>query len=197
MIEYIIIGILMFALILGGVLYYFKQFRNKPKPEIEIRPDDVATMAEYIRNQQQREQATARAKDEKRDLMKQQLDTFKQTKQQLTMRLKSQIDAKTWKPLNEVLKSADKGGVGIYILYNETQNKYYVGQAKQIYKRIRDHFVVEDIARDFMRGDKIHIKVMNANEFEASYRLDHIEKTAIEIFDADKSGYNKSTGNVH
>ena len=183
----IICGLLLVAVVL--VVFYIKR-RNK---RAEIKPDDVATMVEYIKTQKEQSDAVARAKTEKKELLKQQLETFKQTKENLKDKLKAQIDAKEWKPLESILKSADKGGVGIYVLHNATKNRYYVGQAKQIIKRIKDHFAVEEIARDFMAGDKIQVKYLTANELDAEYRLDHIEKTGIEIFGAD---YNKTVGNI-
>jgi len=82
------------------------------------------------------------------------------------------------------------------VLFNASKNKYYVGQAKQIYKRIRDHFAVEDIARDFLQGDEIRAMFLTANELDADYRLDHIERLGIELFDAEAKGYNKKQGSV-
>ena len=86
--------------------------------------------------------------------------------------------------------------MGIYVLYNETKNKYYVGQAKQLYSRIKKHFDIEPIAMDYYHGDTIKVKILNASELSADYRIDHIEKTGIEIFDASTVGYNKTTGNL-
>jgi len=193
--EFIIVTTLLILFVIGFVAYII--FRHRKFNSTEIKQQDVATMAEYIRTQKEKSELIEQAKIDRKQLMTQQLDTFKKTKEHLMLRLKSQMNAREWKPLESILKNADKGGVGIYILYNETKNKYYVGQAKQILKRIRDHFVVEDIAIDHMKGDRIHVKYLTANEFDAEYRLDHIEKTTIEIFDADKTGYNKSTGNVN
>ena len=187
------VGIFLCLVAAAVVVFMFLKTR---KPRAEIQADDVATMAAYIRAEQQQKQAIETAKQEKKELSRAQLETFKQTKEQLRDKLKSQLDEKQWKPLESVLKSVDKGGVGIYVLYNETKNKYYVGQAKQLLKRVRDHFVVEDIARDYMNGDKIQVKFLTANELDADYRLDHIEKTGIELFNAGKTGYNKTEGNV-
>ena len=168
---------------------------RKQKPQIEIKNDDVVLMAAYIKAQKEQAEAVAVAKQEKKDFMKQQLDVYKQTKEQLKEELRVRFDGKEWRPLESILKSADKGVVGVYILYNQTKNKYYIGQAKQILKRIRDHFEVEDVARDFLNGDKIQVKFLTASELGSDYRLDHIEKTGIEIFDAGKTGYNKTQGN--
>ena len=169
--------------------------RNKPpKPAVEL--DDIETLAAYVKAQKETAEAEARLKVLKQSEMKQKLEVFKQTKEQLATKLRTQIDAKDWGSLDSVLTSADKGGVGIYVLYNETRGKYYVGQAKQLHKRVRDHFNVETMARDFLGGDVFHVKFLTANELDADYRLDHIEKTAIEVFGGDGKSYNKTTGNL-
>jgi hypothetical protein len=81
-------------------------------------------------------------------------------------------------------------------LFNESKNKYYVGQAKALTARIKKHFEIEQIARDFWAGDKISVKIITAAELGEDYRLDHIEKLGIELYDAEKNGYNKTVGNL-
>jgi len=197
------------GLALIGLIIFFLVRRSRPKPPVdtpkappqappgpEIGHDSIAALAEYVRLQKQQAEAEAELKALRKADLKQKLEVFKQTKEQLKDKLKDQIDQKAWKPLESILRSADKGGTGIYIVHNATKNKYYVGQAKQLYKRVRDHFIVEDMARDYMAGDAMQVKFLTANELDADYRLDHIEKTGIEIFDADKSGYNKTIGNL-
>jgi len=193
----IIVNAVFAAVIVGLVIWWLKRNkRGTVSPAVEVNPENVNEVVEFVRQQQQAAIEEQRLRDLKTAERKAQLETFKQTKEQLQENLKNQIGAKEWRPLESILKSADKGGVGIYILFNETKGKYYVGQAKQIYKRVRDHFAIEDIARDHLAGDKIEVKFLTANEIAADYRLDHIEKTAIEIFNADKAGYNKTTGNL-
>ncbi|MCL2586729.1 MAG: GIY-YIG nuclease family protein [Firmicutes bacterium] len=187
---YVSIGI--FVLFVAALLFvYLRQ-----KSSTEIQPKDIDVLVDYVKAQKQEADEVARVKLLKKEEQKSKLETFKQTKEQLKEKLKSQIDQKEWKSLNAILSSADKGGVGIYIIFNQTKSKYYVGQAKQINARIRKHFDVPDLARDFLMGDQIHVKFLTANELDDAYRLDHIEKTGIEIFNADKSGYNKTVGNL-
>lgn len=162
----------------------------------EVKPQNLEALAEYVRAQKEAAEAEQRLRDLKKAEMKQKLETFKQTREELKDKLRGQIDAKEWRPLEGVLRTADKGGMGLYILYNQTKDKYYVGQAKQLYKRVRDHFLVEQIARDHLEGDVISVKFLLANELDGEYRLDHIEKTGIEIFKSDKDGYNKTVGNL-
>ena len=189
----LIVGIVL-VVIIGSSAIVLWLLRGR-SGRAEVRHDDIEALAEYVKSEKAAKEQEAAVKELKRADQKQKLENFKQTREQLREKLKNQIDAKTWQPLESILKSADKGGVGLYVLYNATKDKYYVGQAKQLYKRVREHFKVEDIARDHIAGDKITVKFLTANELDEDYRIDHIEKTGIEIFGKDKC-YNKTTGNL-
>lgn len=197
-IVYIGIGIFVAVLMAACLFFFLRRAKSTHKEtQVEVEKENLETLAAYVRAQKEQAEDTARMKELRKAEQKQKLETFKQTRDQLREKLQSQINAKEWKPLDAVLRSADKGGVGIYILYNETKDKYYVGQAKQLFKRVRDHFNVENMARDFLTGDKFAVKFLTANELDSDYRLDHIEKTGIEIYGSDKgNGYNKTTGNL-
>ena len=194
MIEAVItLSVVIVALVCVLVFIWVKH--KKPRTP-EVSPENIKVLAEYVHAQKQQAEAQQQIKELKRADAKVKLENFKQTREQLKDKLRAQFDTKQWEPLNKILSSADKGGVGIYVLFNATKNKYYVGQAKQIYKRIRDHFAVEDIARDFLGGDEINATFLTANELDADYRIDHIERLGIEIFGADKGGYNKKEGSI-
>jgi len=182
------------ALIVIALIWLLTKTK-KPHPT-EVDPENIKALADFVHVQKQQAEQQQQLKELKRADQKAKLETFKQTREQLKEKLRTQFNAKEWQPLDKILKSADKGGIGIYILFNATKNKYYVGQAKQIYKRIREHFCVEDIARDFLQGDEIRTLFLTANELDADYRLDHIERIGIEIFNAEKGGYNKKQGSV-
>ncbi|MCL2621605.1 MAG: GIY-YIG nuclease family protein [Firmicutes bacterium] len=196
MIE-ILIGVLI-GLVLCVTVFLILQKSKAPTltPTIEVEKENIKALAEYVSIQKHIAEEKQKEKDFKKSENKQKLEVFKQTREQLKEKLKSQITAKEWRPLQSVLNSADKGGVGLYIIYNQTKNKYYVGQAKQLFKRIRDHFAVEQMAIDYLQGDQLHFKFLTANELDADYRLDHVEKTGIEIFQSDIKGYNKTVGNL-
>ncbi len=84
---------------------------------------------------------------------------------------------------------------GVYVLYNETQNLYYIGQSKTAIKRVRDHLQGKgngDVYADFKYGNTFTITIHNCPINE----LNLIEKTFIEKYNASgKDGYNKNKGN--
>lgn len=190
------IGIVLLVCIV--LFFYIKKNYQRVKPKddnkIEVNKAELETLANYIKQQKEQEETERQLKELKKIEQKQKLEVFKQTKESLRQTLQNQIEKKQWQPLNNILNTIDKGGMGLYVIYNATKNKYYVGQAKQIFKRIKEHFKVEEIAKDFLSGDKMQVKILTANELDNDYRIDHIEKTTIEIFESDKTGYNKNTG---
>ena len=192
-----IVGFLILLIIAILVIYQLGQKMTAPHDDtIEMSRADIDALAGYVRAQKEAEEEKTRIAAMARAEKREKLELYKQTKEQLRENLRTQIDTKAWYGLSQILNNADKGTVGIYIIHNVTKGKYYVGQAKQINKRVRDHFAVSDMAMDMLRGDQMQVKYLTAGELGGDYRLDHVEKTAIEIFDADKSGYNKTTGNM-
>jgi predicted GIY-YIG superfamily endonuclease len=200
--DKIIIAVLI-AVAVGTAVAVFVALRwvyknNGKKAKVEIMPDKekIDVLLKYVETQKEEAEAKQRIANLKKAEQKEKLEKFKQTRESLRDELKNKFDMKEWIPLSKILKSADKGNVGVYVLYNSTKNKYYVGQAKALVTRIKKHFEVEDIARDFLSGDSISVKVLTATELGDDYRIDHIEKLGIEIYDAEKNGYNKTGGNL-
>ena len=194
------------VLIVAFVAYYTRVNNSRRSEHTQINKDKFETLLEYVqtdKEQKEREQTIRNEEQTLKDIAKaekrEKLETFKRTKNELRDKLRAKFDAKDWQPIETVLNRIDKGNIGTYVLYNETKNKYYVGQAKESLKRIRDHFKIEQIAIDHRDGDIIKFKVLDpvdASELYSDYRIDHIEKAAIEAFDANTSGYNKTTGNL-
>ena len=87
--------------------------------------------------------------------------------------------------------------VGVYIIYNQTKNMYYVGQAKRLYFRVKQHFTGHgngDVYADYKYGDSFLIRLMTLRE--SGYDdLDLLEKDMIAKYHAYESGYNKTAGN--
>jgi hypothetical protein len=190
----IIIGAAVFLAVLTVVIFLIYK---RPKPPVEIDADrrKIDALLAYVENQKKEAEAKLHLNNLKKAEQKEKLEHFKQTRDELKDSLRAKFDARGWVPVDKILSSADKGSIGIYVLYNETKNKYYVGQAKAISARIRKHFEVEPIARDFLSGDRILVKTLAAGELN-DYRIDHIEKIGIELFAGDTDGYNKTAGNM-
>ncbi len=94
--------------------------------------------------------------------------------------------------------------MGCYIIHNVINNKHYVGQSKDITKRIRQHFngtVPNNIifAEDYystpvdQRDDLFEVNVQVCCTKD---ELDQKERDLIEEYDAYRSGYNKTGGNT-
>ena len=97
----------------------------------------------------------------------------------------------------EIKKHQSGDVVGVYIIHNETNNRYYVGQAKKLFFRINQHFTGHgngDVYADYKYGDDFAIKIIRLSE--SGYDdLDHLEKDMIKKYHAYSTGYNKTSGN--
>lgn len=86
---------------------------------------------------------------------------------------------------------------GIYIIHNLTKDMYYVGQSKNVLKRISCHFGGSgngDVYADLKHGDAFTVKTVPLTN--SGYdNLDDLERDAIQAHDACRRGYNKNRGN--
>jgi len=86
---------------------------------------------------------------------------------------------------------------GVYILYNQTRDMYYVGQGKKVLDRVNNHFSGRgngDVYADYIYGSHFTIKIVplkNTNYIN----LNDLEREYIRLFDAKNNGYNKTRGN--
>jgi len=194
-----IILLLVVVVLAVAFAVYFTKTQNNRKSDTEIDKEKLEVLLDYVQTDRVEREKEAELKNLARNEKREKLETYRRTKDTLRDRLRARFDQKEWRPIGTVLNNIDKGTVGTYVLYNATKNKYYVGQAKESFKRIREHFRVEQIALDHMAGDEIRVKILNATdagELYTEYRMDHLEKTAIELFDANTNGYNKTSGNI-
>ncbi|MGL5640535.1 MAG: GIY-YIG nuclease family protein [Mycoplasmoidaceae bacterium] len=94
--------------------------------------------------------------------------------------------------------SFDEKIKGCYVIWNKTKDKYYVGQSKDIFKRIfSQHFNKGDVkniifARDWYNNDLFLWRYI---ECETKDELDSLEQSLIEEYDAFRNGYNSTGGN--
>ena len=117
-----------------------------------------------------------------------------------TMKLDSfvhQSEAMTPDDFFELRKRQDGDIVGVYIIYNDNRNMYYVGQSKRVFFRVNQHFTGHgngDVYADYKYGDSFKIQIITlANSGYSD--LDMLEKDLIKKYDAYNSGYNRTAGN--
>lgn len=95
------------------------------------------------------------------------------------------------------IKSSMPDFVGVYILHNMLNNKYYVGQSVHVLKRITQHFSgkgCEDVYSDYTRGMPFEIQCISlANS--GYNNLNRLERDYIAYYNAYYNGYNKTRGN--
>lgn len=107
-------------------------------------------------------------------------------------------------PLKVVVGYEYKKIIGCYIIHNKENDKYYVGQSKDIMKRIKQHFkgtVPNNIifAQDYYtselkdKSDLFEIKIVPC---ETKDELDRTEKELIYEYDSWTNGYNGTSGNT-
>ncbi|MCM2138914.1 GIY-YIG nuclease family protein [Vagococcus fluvialis] len=86
---------------------------------------------------------------------------------------------------------------GIYVIYNFDKELYYVGQSKDVFKRLSNHLEGSgngDVYADFKYGD--NFKVLTVPLENSGFKdLNELERNFIEYYDAYENGYNKTRGN--
>lgn len=86
---------------------------------------------------------------------------------------------------------------GIYVIWNTTKDKHYVGQSKNLGKRLNRHFNNGDVknivfAKDWYAGDCFYYKYHLCQKKD---ELDSLEKEKIQEYNAFGKGYNSTSGN--
>lgn len=98
----------------------------------------------------------------------------------------------------EIKFSHKENIIGVYIIWNKTKNKYYVGQSKDVNNRIyQGHFCSSGpkkfcFFQDWSNNDEFLVKIIPCTTKD---ELDRLEKMYIEQYDAFNSGYNSTGGN--
>ncbi len=93
--------------------------------------------------------------------------------------------------------STDMDFAGIYIIYNNTKDMYYVGQSKNVMKRVNNHLTGKgngDVYADYKYGDSFTISLI-ALKGSGFATLNDLERNAIKTYNAYAKGYNKTRGN--
>ncbi len=93
--------------------------------------------------------------------------------------------------------------VGCYLIHNRENDRYYVGQSKDVMKRLKQHFrgtVPNNVifAQDYYSSEYEHkedlfeVKIVPCSTKD---ELDRKEREYIRQYDANGSGYNSTSGN--
>lgn len=97
----------------------------------------------------------------------------------------------------ETVKRSMHDFVGVYILHNTYNNKYYVGQSVHVLKRLCQHFNgkgCEDVYKDYCMGMPFEIQCVSLAG--SGYdNLNKLERDYISYYNAYYGGYNKTRGN--
>lgn len=94
--------------------------------------------------------------------------------------------------------------IGCYVIHNKEKDKYYIGQSKDVMKRIKQHFkgtipnnqiFAEDYyTSQFEKKENLfEIKIIKC---ETKDELDRTEKKLIYEYDSWNNGYNGTSGNI-
>lgn len=86
---------------------------------------------------------------------------------------------------------------GCYVLYNKSNGKFYVGQAKKLYARVGDHLDgrgCKSLYRDIWKGAKLYIQLIVLKD-SGYLSLDVLEHDLICYYDSVNTGYNTLAGN--
>ena len=97
----------------------------------------------------------------------------------------------------EFRKRESGDSVGVYVIYNQSKDKYYVGQAKRLLFRVNQHFTGHgngDVYADYVYGDDFLVQMLPLSSSEFS-DIDEMERVMIKKYNAYTEGYNKTGGN--
>ena len=116
------------------------------------------------------------------------------------MKIVNQNKPQQWKPYDWLQTQPPVPDCsGTYVLHNEDDDLYYVGQAASVHTRLRQHFLGRggnyDIYADYKYGKSFTIQVypLKGSGFAS---LNEQERHYIQQFDAVNNGYNKTHGNT-
>lgn len=105
-------------------------------------------------------------------------------------------------PLKEIISLEYEKIIGVYVIKNNEKNKYYVGQSKDVLKRIRQHFkgtvpANMTFAEDYFSStwDKENLFAVKIIQLHTKDELDATEKRLIKEYDSRLNGYNGTFGN--
>ena len=117
--------------------------------------------------------------------------------------LATSVESSDYIPLKVISGLEYKKIIGCYIIHNKERDKYYVGQSKDVMKRLKQHFrgttpnniiFAEDYFNSTMasKEDIFEVRIIPLNTKD---ELDRTEARLIEEYEANTKGYNSTKGN--
>lgn len=191
---------------------------QKRKEKIEKKLLTIKSIIEELNTEKKRQQDSICGTNNLIDCYKKDLQNADEKAYNLKVQAKTQYDQKCSQviPLENTIKEdsgfipiSSFGGleyekiIGCYIIHNKEKDKYYVGQSKDVLRRLKQHFK-GSVPNNPIFAEDYYTSQYNPrdNLFEAKIirceikdELDRLEKQLISDYDAWQSGYNGTSGN--
>ncbi|AWW06120.1 MAG: hypothetical protein [Caudoviricetes sp.] len=173
---------------------------DKLNKSIQVKKDTIYDLKQENKNLEQ----NYLAKKDEIEIIKQETTKIFRSKSQKIKPLPTNFSVSNdFIPLSSLCGLEYEKIIGCYIIHNKENDKYYVGQSKDVLKRLRQHFkgtIPNNIifAEDYFSSlpenrDKLfEIKIISC---QTKDELDRMEKSLIEEYDSFNNGYNNTSGN--
>lgn len=192
----LILGILLLPVIVGIFLLLTYTTKNKANRNIEDNKKAILEFENY-------KSFAIREIKKYNNLIFQNENKINKLEDEILFLKNKKIEIKTYEDgfidLRKSLNFSHKEIIkGVYIIWNKTKNKYYVGQSKDINNRIfKQHFKKGDVAnivfaKDWFEQDDFCYKII---PLETKDELDQTEREYILKYNSFVNGYNSTSGN--
>jgi len=208
---------IIFGILTIGIYYFFKS--NKYANILDKRLNKLTTISETIKIEL--EKTISEKKDEELKInslneneensviiykkhIKEFMDIYSEKLRSIIPLSEECINFTNFIPLKSFEGYKYKKIIGCYVILNNELNKCYVGQSKDIMRRLKQHFngtVPNNIifAKDYFnskletKDDLFSVKII---PLKTKDQLDDNEKALIDQYDSYDSGYNSTSGNI-
>lgn len=195
---YLISAIILIPILIGLIMLFFytnertAQFNRDEISRLENEQQKEIKKLEKLENDLTH---VVNSNSKKIALLENELDKIEQT----TYERKFSKNTDGYLDLRNEIKFSHRDVIkGVYLIWNKTKDKYYVGQSKDINKRVfSQHFSVDGpknhlFFKDWNDNDEFLVKIIPCSTKD---ELDKLEKEYIEKYDSFKNGYNNTGGN--
>ena len=190
------------------------KYINNLRDKIEILNMKISSNNITLKEKQDKMVALSDGKKQKETELHKALDTLASTEKQAKEDYlkKSELvttlnfawtENKYFTPLTETMGYEYEEIMGCYIIRNTENGRCYVGQSKDIMRRLKQHFkgtepTLPPILKDYCASkleDKRNLFEIRILICDSKDELDHTEKHLIEKYEAQTKGYNSTKGN--